>query len=228
MVKKKTRRSAPKTVIIPRRSDRCDECDAALRWRTSTAAKPYAFTDFGFPLQVAGLSTATCSRCGTIHAAIANPDRFRQTVLEEILKKPGPLTATEIVFMRKTLRLTGGRFAGLVGVSREHVSHIEQGHAPNLGTAADRLARLMVASKIDPSLVFMKRLLSHLDENIGTRSRRKVVRHSGYRVTVGGRAPTAGAAEGRRKSQPRTGGRAPRVERSRIPIGNLRQRGRGR
>jgi DNA-binding transcriptional regulator YiaG len=223
MAKKKSRRSAPTTVIIPKRTDRCEECGAALRWRSSTAAKPYSFNDFGFPLQVASLSTATCSRCGTIHAAIANPDRFRQSVLEEILKKPGPLTANEIVFLRKTLRLTGGKFAGLVGVSREHVSHIEQGHAPNLGTAADRLARLMVASKLDPTLTFMKRLLNQLDENIGTRSRRKTVRHAGYRVNVAGRGPATTASEGRRKSQPRSPRGRERGANSRT--GNLRQRG---
>src|SRR5438128_8473746 len=154
MTKKKSRRNAPNMVIVPRRTDRCEECEAALRWKTSTASKPYAFSDYGFPLQVSGLSTAACSKCGTVHAAMGNPEKFRASVLEEILKKPGPLTANEIVFLRKTLGLTGGRFAGLVGVSREHVSHIEQGHAPNLGTAADRLARLMIASKIDPSLVF--------------------------------------------------------------------------
>jgi DNA-binding transcriptional regulator YiaG len=223
MTKKKSRRNAPSTVLVPRRADRCEECEAALRWKTSTSAKPYAFSDFGFPLQVSGLSTAACSRCGTVHAAIANPERFRASVLEEILKKAGPLTATEIVFLRKTLGLTGGRFAGLVGVSREHVSHIEQGHAPNLGTAADRLARLMIASKIDPSLTFLKRLLHSLDENIGTRSRRKVVRHAGYRVNVAGRGATT-KADGRRTSESRSGAARRRI-RPTSRSGNLRQRG---
>ncbi len=227
-MKKKSRRNAPNTVIVPRRADRCEECDSALRWKTSTSAKPYAFPEYGFPLQVSGLSTAACSRCGTVHAAIANPDRFRSSVLEEILKKQGPLTASEIVFVRKTLGLTGGKFAGLVGVSREHVSHIEQGHAPNLGTAADRLARLMIASKLDPSLAFMKRLLNQLDENIGTRSRRKVVRHAGYRVNVAGRGPSVTAkADGRRPSERRSGGKRAAVG-VHARSGNLRQRGRAR
>ena len=225
MTKRKSRRNAPTTVIVPRRADRCEECESALRWKTSTSNKPYAFSDYGFPLHVSGLSTAKCSRCGTVHAAVPNVDRFRTSVLEEILRKAGPLTATEIVFLRKTLGLTGGRFAGLVGVSREHVSHIEQGHAPNLGTAADRLARLMIATKIDPSLGLLKRLLHQLDENIGTRSRRKVVRHSGYRVNMAGRGPSATSkADGRRASERRTGGtrRAVRVT---ARSGNLRQRG---
>lgn len=226
MTKKKSRRNAPNMVIVPRRADRCEECEAALRWKTSTSTKPYAFSEYGFPLQVSGLSTAACSRCGTVHAAIANPERFKTSVLEEILKKQGPLTATEIVFLRKTLGLTGGRFAGLVGVSREHVSHIEQGHAPNLGTAADRLARLMIASKIDPSLGFMKRLLNSLDENIGTRSRRKVVRNSGYRVNVSGRGPSAsGKGDGRRASERRSGN-SRMTAGSNSRSGNLRQRAR--
>ena len=184
MTKKKARRNTPKTTLHTRRTDRCDHCEGPLRWRASTSTKPHAFPDFGFPLMVSGLTTATCTRCKAQHAVIGNVTRFRASILEQILKKGGPLSAEEIVFLRKTLKLTGGNFAGLVGVSREHVSHIEQGHAPNLGTAADRLARLMIAAKIDPTLKLMKRLLTSLDENIGTRSRRKVVRHSGYRVSA--------------------------------------------
>jgi DNA-binding transcriptional regulator YiaG len=230
MTKKKSRRNPPSTVIVPRRADRCEECEAALRWKTSTSNKPYAFSDYGFPLQVSGLSTAVCSRCGTVHAAIPNTDRFRTSVLEEILKKPGPLTASEIVFLRKTLGLTGGKFAGLVGVSREHVSHIEQGHAPNLGTAADRLARMMIASKIDPSLSFLKRLLNSLDENIGTRSRRKSVRHAGYRVSLTGRGPSATTKpDGRRAGKKRSGGSRAAHHRSTTARGRaLRQRGQAR
>lgn len=188
MTRKKSRRNAPKTNIIARRTDRCEECGGALRWRTSTTSKPHSFSDYGFPLQVLGLATASCPKCRSTHAAIGNVERFRHQILEQILRKPGPLSAEEIVFLRKTLRMTGGKFAGLVGVSREHVSHIEQGHAPNLGTAADRLARLMIATKTDPSLKLLKRLLDTLDENIGTRSRRKAVRHTGYRVNLASRA----------------------------------------
>lgn len=187
MTKKTSRRSAPKTVIVSRRTDQCEECGGTLRWRTSTASKPYPFTDFGFPVEVVGLSTAVCGRCKTSYAVIGNQERFRTAIMEQILTKPGPLAASEIVFLRKTLDLTGGKFAGLVGVSREHVSHIEQGHAPNLGTAADRLARMMIASKIDPSLKLLKKLLGTLDEQIGTRSRRKAVRHAGYRVNTASR-----------------------------------------
>jgi len=187
MARKSSRRSTPKRVLRAKKANRCEHCGSPLRWRTSTASKPSDFSDFGFPLKVAGLATAACARCKAPYAAIANPERFRRTVMQQILEKPGPLTASEIVFLRKTLKLTGGKFAGLVGVSREHVSHIEQGHAPNLGTAADRLARLMIAVKIDPSMKLLKRLLGSLDEQIGTRSRRKVVRHGGYRVNVAAR-----------------------------------------
>jgi DNA-binding transcriptional regulator YiaG len=185
MTKRKSRRGTPKTIIIPKRGDRCEECDSPLRWRTSSSANPHAFPDYGFALKVMGLPTATCSSCRASHAAIGNPQRFRESILEQILKRPGALTAEEIVFLRKHLKLTGGKFAGLVGVSREHVSHIEQGHAPSLGTAADRLARLMIAAKTDPSLRLLKRLLASLSEEIGTRSRRKAVRHTGYKVALG-------------------------------------------
>jgi DNA-binding transcriptional regulator YiaG len=185
MTKKKSRRSAPSTIMTSRRTDHCEECGAPLRWRTSTGVKPHTLPDYGFALKVSGLPAATCSKCHASHAAVGNLQKFRESVVEQILRRPGALTADEIVFLRKHLRLTGGKFANLVGVSREHVSHIEQGHAPSLGTAADRLARLMIAAKSDASLKLMKRVLTSLDEDIGTRSRRKAVRHTGYKVAMG-------------------------------------------
>ncbi len=187
MAKRKSRRSAPTTVLLARRSDRCAECDASLRWRVTTNAKPYSFPDYGFPLKATNLPVATCNRCGTTQAAVGNASKFREQVTEQILRRPGALTADEIVFLRKHLKLTGGKFASLVGVSREHVSHIEQGHAPSLGTAADRLARLMIAAKVDPSLKLLRRTMASLDEDIGTRSRRKSVRHGGYKIALGRR-----------------------------------------
>lgn len=185
MARKKPRRGKPRTITLPKRKERCEVCDSKLRWRAATSAKPFTFPDYRFSLKVTGVSTATCSDCGAIYIAVGNVPRFRESVLEQILKKPGALTADEIIFLRKQLRLTGGKFAGLVGVSREHVSHIEQGHAPSLGTAADRLARLIIAAKTDSSLRLLKRVMSSLPEDIGTRSRRRAVRHPGYRVAIG-------------------------------------------
>jgi DNA-binding transcriptional regulator YiaG len=184
MTRKKSRRGAPKTALLAKRVDRCEECDSPLRWRAASSANPFAFPDYGFPLKASGIQAATCSGCGKVHAAVGNLQRFREAVLEQMLQRPGALSADEIIFLRKLLKLTGGKFASLVGVSREHVSHIEQGHAPSLGTAADRLARLMIAAKCDPSLKLLKRILTSLDEDIGTRSRRKNVRNPGYKVTV--------------------------------------------
>lgn len=187
MTRNKLRHARPRTTFLSRRVDTCEKCDAPLRWRVSTAAKPHGLPDYGFRLDIVGLANATCTRCRTSHAIVTSPTKLRDAVMEQILLRPGPLSADEIRYLRKQLGLTGGIFAGLVGVSREHVSHIEQGHAPNLGTAADRLARLVIASRLDPSLGLLKRMLKSLDENIGTRSRRKEVRHRGYKVKVGAR-----------------------------------------
>ena len=184
MTRKKSRRGAPKTALVAKKTDRCEECDSPLRWRAVTSAKPFQFPDYGFPLKASGIQVATCGHCGKTHAAVGNVQKFRESVLEQILQRPGALTADEIIFLRKLLKLTGGKFASLVGVSREHVSHIEQGHAPSLGTAADRLARLMIAAKCDSSMKLLKRILSSLDEDIGTRSRRKSIKHPGYKVAV--------------------------------------------
>jgi DNA-binding transcriptional regulator YiaG len=177
-------RRLPRTAVLETRSDRCAECNAALKWKTSTSTSPHAWPDYGFPLKVAGLATATCRSCRTAHAVIPDEQAFHHAILEQMLRRPGALDGVEILFARKALDLTGGNFAALVGVSREHVSHIEQGHAPCLGTSADRLGRLIIASRIDPSLRLLKKLLAELDEEIGTRSRRRLVKGSGYRVSM--------------------------------------------
>lgn len=181
---KRPRIKFPQTVLCARPGGECTECGRALRWKKSTNARPHEFPDFGFRVAAGGASTATCTGCRTAHACVGSPEGFRRSIVEQVLRKPGALAPMEIRFVRKQLGLTGGQFATLIGVSREHVSHIERGHAPNLGTAPDRLARMIVASRIDPSLRLLKGLLSTLDDEIGTRARRKALRHSGYRVSV--------------------------------------------
>lgn len=187
MARTKSRRPASTTCLIPRRVEQCERCSGPLRWRTSTASRPHLLKDYGFPLELVGAAVAACSKCRSEHAAVGRSERFQRCILEQVLAKPGPLTADEILFLRKSLGMTGGDFAGLVGVSREHVSHIEQGHAPNLGTAADRLARLVIAARTDPSLVLLKKLLKSLDHNIGTRSHRVESRTHRYSVNVASR-----------------------------------------
>src|SRR5262245_44687948 len=111
MTRKKNRRGAPKTITTSKRIDHCEVCDSPLRWRASTSGRPHTIPDYGFSLKVTGVSTAACGRCGSSYLAVGNVPRFKETVLEQILKKPGALTADEIIYLRKQLRLTGGKFA---------------------------------------------------------------------------------------------------------------------
>lgn len=187
MALKKSRRPASKTSLVNRSIDLCKSCSTALRWRKATPKTPHVLKDYGFPVKIVGAEVATCGKCRSEHAAIGRSDRFQRAVIEQVLAKPGPLSGDEIFFLRKSLRLTGANFAGLVGVSREHVSHIEQGRAPYLGTSADRLARLMIAAKSDPSLAVLKKLIKSLDHDIGTRSRRSEAKHHKYSVDLGAR-----------------------------------------
>lgn len=180
---KKKRRRPPKTLFLARRVDGCENCDDTLRWRAATSAKPHQFPDYRFTVNASGISVATCGSCQTAHAAVGHVKKFHDALLELILQRPGALTGEEIHFLRKHLNLTGGKFASMVGVSREHVSHIEQGHAPSLGTSADRLARLVLSAKCDPTLKLFKRVLAPLEEDIGTRSQRRAVKgKTGYNL----------------------------------------------
>lgn len=184
---RKKRARLPQAEFLAKAEEACSRCGTELRWRKGSAKKAQEVPGIGFRVVASGVSTATCSACQTAHAAVGNVAAFRRTVVEGILSKPGALAPGEIRFIRKHLGLTGGQFAMLIGVSREHVSHIERGHAPNLGTAPDRLVRLVVAARVDPSLKLLKGLLADLDAEIGTRSKRKAVRHSGYRVAASSR-----------------------------------------
>jgi DNA-binding transcriptional regulator YiaG len=166
-----------------RRGKNCISCVRRLEWKRSTETKPHLINLYGFNVQLAGVPIGTCRRCKIVHLDVRE-EQLKRTILATVLAKAGPLTASEIKFTRKTLGLTGGQFANRVGVSREHVSHIEQGHTSDLGTSADRLTRLVAAIALDPSLILLRQLFNGLDENIGTRYRRKAAKPVVYKVKL--------------------------------------------
>ena len=181
---KQSRSSIPRTTITPKATSDCEHCGTKLRWKTSTKASPHRLPDYGFALDVHGVAVASCKSCRAAHAAIPSIDRFHRAVLEQILTKPTPLASPEIRFLRKALGLTGGELAERIGVSREHVSHTERGRTASLGPAADRLARILVAARIDPKMGLLKQLLGGLDERIGTRRSGRPARAKAYSVSL--------------------------------------------
>jgi transcriptional regulator with XRE-family HTH domain len=61
----------------------------------------------------------------------------------DIVNQPGPLSGEEIRFLRKYAGFPAQKFASLLGVSPEHLSRVENGHAAKLGDPTDRLVRAL-------------------------------------------------------------------------------------
>ena len=68
-----------------------------------------------------------------------------QVIAEALILKPSQLTGKEIRFLRKYIGFTGEQFGKKLGLTKEHVSRIENGKYP-VGTQTDRLIRFLVIS----------------------------------------------------------------------------------
>lgn len=87
-----------------------------------------------------------CPSCGAYEIVIPRIDDLHRAIAEAVIRKRGRLAPEEIRFLRKCLGWSGVDFAAHMGTTAETVSRWEQG-ATRMGVTADRLLRLMVASR---------------------------------------------------------------------------------
>jgi putative zinc finger/helix-turn-helix YgiT family protein len=87
-----------------------------------------------------------CPRCGDYEVAIPNIEELHRAIAHAVIAKRERLTPAEIRFLRKYLGWSGADFAAHIGSTPETVSRWEHGRAA-MGVTADRLLRLMVASR---------------------------------------------------------------------------------
>jgi putative zinc finger/helix-turn-helix YgiT family protein len=87
-----------------------------------------------------------CPQCGDEEIAIPKIEDLHRAIAEALITKPARLDAAEIRYLRKYLGWSGADFAAHMGTTRETVSRWEHGTA-QMGPQADRLLRLMVATK---------------------------------------------------------------------------------
>lgn len=109
-----------------------------------------------------GVEVRRCPECGAEEMAIPRIEELHRVIAQAFLRKPTRLAGSEIRFLRKYLGWSGTDFASRMGTARETVSRWERGALP-IGTQADRLLRLLVATSV-PVKDYSPDELTHIKE----------------------------------------------------------------
>ena len=103
-----------------------------------------------------------CNQCGSKTPLLSKINQLTQIIASALVLKPSELTGKEIRFLRKYIGLTGEQFGRKLGLTKEHVSRIENEKLP-VGAQTERLIRY-VSISADPDLQGeMSQLLELLD-----------------------------------------------------------------
>lgn len=106
----------------------------------------YQYRECGLSnVTIVGIMVRKCPGCGNIMPLIPNIEGLHDRLAQAIIKKDGPLTAAEIVFLRKSLGWSGVDFAKHMHCDRSQVSKWEHGTV-EMSKPYDLLLREMVAS----------------------------------------------------------------------------------
>ncbi len=123
---------------------RCAECGGPVKTRRE---KRYRYAECGLPsVIVDGIEVSECQRCGETYTGIPAIEGLHRAIAAAVIYKKGRLAPEEIKFLRKSLGWSGVDFAKPMGTTPETVSRWENRKAP-MGSAADRLLRLLVAKE---------------------------------------------------------------------------------
>jgi putative zinc finger/helix-turn-helix YgiT family protein len=94
------------------------------------------------------VEVSRCPQCGEYEVAIPQIDDLHKAIAQAVIRKTSRLDAAEIRYLRKYLGWSGVDFATHMGMASATISRWETG-AESIGPTADRLLRLMVATR-DP------------------------------------------------------------------------------
>jgi len=94
---------------------------------------------------IVGITIRKCPECGNVMPLIPNIEGLHESLAQSLIKKNGPLTPAEIVFLRKSLGWSGSDFAKNMHCDRSQVSKWEHGTV-EMSKPYDLLLREMVAS----------------------------------------------------------------------------------
>lgn len=121
----------------------CAVCGAEMKTRREN----YRYDASGLPsVTLQRVEVRRCPKCGETEVAIPAIENLHRAIAGALIRKRARLAAAEIKFLRKYLGWSGTDFAQHMGTTPETVSRWEHGRLP-MGPAADRLMRLLVATK---------------------------------------------------------------------------------
>ena len=103
-----------------------------------------------------------CGQCGSVTPLLSNINQLMQVIATALVLKPSELSGKEIRFLRKYIGLTGEQFGRKLGLTKEHVSRIENEKHP-VGTQTERLIRYVSISAVSRSAGRDAQLLDLLD-----------------------------------------------------------------
>jgi transcriptional regulator with XRE-family HTH domain len=115
-----------------------------MEQRRATDEAPYSY-ELGGGFLLSGISVYRCPICGVEIPTIPKIAQLHRKMAEILVAKPTPLVGQEIRFLRKSAGFPAKEFAALLGISPSYLSRVENGKEghENLGSAADKLARLL-------------------------------------------------------------------------------------
>lgn len=93
-----------------------------------------------------GVTVHRCATCGAHSASIPKMASLHAALAAMVINTVPKLSGAEVRFLRKFIGYSGADFAARVGVGAETVSRWENDKEP-IGTVAERLVRLMVATE---------------------------------------------------------------------------------
>jgi len=110
--------------------------------RVATKAKPYHYVRSGLDnVYLVGVKYRYWPQTDMQAAEIPRVPALLDALAKAVLEKRGLLTGDELRYLRKELRLPSKDFAGLVGVTPEQYSRLENG--ATVTPTMDRLVRLL-------------------------------------------------------------------------------------
>jgi len=122
---------------------KCRNCEQAEMVETQ---ENYHYRECGLDnVTIVGIAIRKCPECGTVMPLIPNIDGLHDALAQAIIKQNGPLTAAEIVFLRKSLGWSGVDFTRQMKCDKSQVSKWEHGTV-EMSKPYDLLLREKVAS----------------------------------------------------------------------------------
>lgn len=119
---------------------RCTECGEVQRLTRATTDYPESGLDN------VELVDVPVWECGNGHQEVEIPkaEQLHGLLVNELIRKPGAMTGSEIRFLRKELGTSGRTFARQLGMTPEHLSRLETGRR-TVSPTTSLLVRLAVA-----------------------------------------------------------------------------------